>query len=133
MNKNQRSWLEDVLGASQCGGCDKCSQEPDETDQGLEYFETILVEALQQVTGGKGEERHGHGKQLFDQPWLAIANAAGNGFLTGQAVKKLMEAASLRDKEGYSRDQFERELLGAIVYTAFAILHQRISDDEEAH
>jgi hypothetical protein len=43
----------------------------------------------------------------------------GRGFLTGQAAKKLEEAASTR--EG---DAFVHEVLGAIVYASMAILHE---------
>lgn len=102
-------------------------------DAGESHLMDVLHEAFEQATKGKGNERHGHGKDLYDQPWMSIANNCGTGFLTGQAVKKLMEASSLNGKEGYTAAQYERELLGAIVYTAFAIMHQRKLDDQEAN
>lgn len=48
------------------------------------------------------------------------AHMHGRGFLTGQAAKKLEEAASTR-----SGVAFEQEVLGAIVYLGMAILHER--------
>lgn len=100
----------------------------DETDHGLLEFQDILGQALEQVTAGKGNERHGNGADLYQQPWMAIACTAGNGFLTGQAIKKAMEAAASINKPGYTGARFEREVLGAIAYLAFAIMHQRSAD-----
>jgi hypothetical protein len=44
----------------------------------------------------------------------------GRGFLTGQAAKKLEEAASKREGQ-----PFIDEALGAIVYLGMAVLHER--------
>lgn len=101
-------------------------------DQGVVDLSGVMSEAIEQVTKGKGNERHGGGAALYDQPWVAIANSCGTGFLTGQAIKKTMEAAMLMDSEGYSGAQFERELLGAMNYLAFAIMHRRLEDGKNA-
>lgn len=100
-----------------------------ESDEGAEALFNVLEEAFNQCTKGKGNERHGHDSQLFQQQWVTLAKHHGVGFLTGQAAKKLNEAAILHDAEGYTRSAYERELLGAIVYTAFAILFDRGSHD----
>lgn len=94
-------------------------------DSGADELMSVLREAFNQCVKGKGNERHGHDSQLFQQQWVTLAKHHSVGFLTGQAAKKLNEAASLRLVEGYTRDAYERELLGAIVYTAFAILFDR--------
>jgi len=80
---------------------------------------SVLKDCLEQVTGGKGNERHGNGKAFMDQPWKHIADTHGDGFLTGQAAKKLQEAQSFEDL-----DRWNREMYGVIVYTAMAILHR---------
>lgn len=117
------------LQQESCGDCHDC----DGKDAGLAYFSSVLQEAFDQVASGKGAQRHAGGQQLLDQPWLAIAKTAGNGFLTGQAIKKLMEASSLLGTEGYPSSAFERELLGAIAYTAFAVMHKRLQDEQDSH
>lgn len=83
-------------------------------------LEAIFADALAQVTKGKGAERHSNGAEFMDQPWLALANTHGNGFLTGQSQKKIMEAQGMTE-----HDRWEREMLGAIVYAAMAIIHRR--------
>jgi hypothetical protein len=75
--------------------------------------------ALEQATQGKGERHGGDSIPFMDQPWVHYAKMHGRGFLTGQAAKKLEEAASTR--EG---DAFVHEVLGAIVYASMAILHE---------
>lgn len=99
--------------------------EPVPHDAGADELMSVLGEAFNQCVKGKGNERHGHDSQLFQQQWVSLAKHHSVGFLTGQAAKKLNEAASLRLVEGYTRDAYERELLGAIVYTAFAIIFDR--------
>ena len=72
---------------------------------------------------GKGE-RHGGARTPFEeQPWVHYAKMHGRGFLTGQAAKKLEEAASTR-----TGASFETEVLGAMVYLGMAILHERKHD-----
>ena len=82
-------------------------------------LQEVLDAALQQVVSGKGMERHG-GEDLLTQPWRWISDAAGEGFLMGQALKKTQEATRM------PADRFEREVLGAIAYLAFAVLKRRL-------
>lgn len=97
-----------------------------DTDLGIEMLRDVLDGALEQCTGGKGEARHGHGAKLLDQPWRTLADQHGPGFLTGQAAKKLGEAATMHTRGTFTAEQYDHELLGAIVYTAFALIHDRI-------
>lgn len=85
-------------------------------------LQEIFDACLDQVTSGKGEERHGKGSDFYDQPWFDVANCHGTGFLSGQAAKKLKEA------QGFSGERWEKEMLGAIVYATMAVLHKRSTD-----
>lgn len=76
--------------------------------------------AIHQAMHGKGERHGGAATPFLEQPWRHYAAMHGRGFLTGQAAKKLEEAASKR--EGTA---FETEVLGAIVYAGMAILKER--------
>lgn len=87
------------------------------TPLSIEHFKQILGEVIGQVSRGKGEVRHGHGRTLQEQPWKAITDNVGTGFVLGQAMKKLMELRSFKDI-----DAWKREALGAIVYIVFAIM-----------
>ena len=78
----------------------------------------VFFAAVQQVTKGKGVRHGGDSVPFLDQPWAHYAKMHGRGFLTGQAAKKLEEAATT--KEG---DAFVQEMLGAMVYIGMAILH----------
>lgn len=80
----------------------------------------VFQDAIDQVTIGKGQRHGGNVTPFLEQPWVHYADMHGRGFLTGQAAKKLEEAASTR-----SGAAFEQEMLGAIVYCAMAILHER--------
>jgi len=83
----------------------------------------VLMKAVEQAMYGKGE-RHGGALTPFEeQPWVHYAKMHGRGFLTGQAAKKLEEAASTRTGAA-----FETEVLGAMVYLGMAILHERKHD-----
>jgi len=80
----------------------------------------VLCDAIAQAIYGKGK-RHGGGATPFlDQPIFHYARMHGRGFLTGQATKKLEEAASTREGEA-----FVTEVLGAIVYAGAAILREQ--------
>jgi hypothetical protein len=80
----------------------------------------VMCAAIAQAMWGKGE-RHGGGLVEFtSQPWAHYAKMHGRGFLTGQAAKKLEEAASTR--HGLP---FEQEVLGAIVYAGMAVIRER--------
>jgi hypothetical protein len=80
----------------------------------------ILIGAIMQAMYGKGERHGGAATPFLEQPWNHYATMHGRGFLTGQAAKKLEEAAHQR--EGIA---FEQEMLGAIVYAAMAIHKER--------
>ncbi len=80
----------------------------------------VLVAAIEQAMHGKGERHGGNVTPFNDQPWVHYSKMHGRGFLTGQAAKKLEEAASTR--EG---DAFVSECLGAIVYSGMAILKEQ--------
>lgn len=80
----------------------------------------IYVQAIEQAMFGKGERHGGARTPFLEQPWVHYVKMHGRGFATGQAAKKLEEAASTR--EGTA---FETEVLGAIVYSGMAILKER--------
>jgi len=79
----------------------------------------VFRAAIEQAMYGKGERHGGAVTPFLEQPWTHYAKMHGRGFLTGQAAKKLEEAASLRTGEA-----FKQEMLGAIVYAAMAILQE---------
>lgn len=80
----------------------------------------VLLDAIKQAMFGKGERHGGNATPFIKQPWAHYAKMHGRGFLTGQAAKKLEEAASTRSGEA-----FEQEVLGAIVYCGMALLKER--------
>ena len=80
----------------------------------------VFVAAINQAMYGKGERHGGAKTPFFEQPWAHYAKLHGRGFLTGQAAKKLEEAASTKTGEA-----FEQEMLGAMVYIGMAILSHR--------
>ena len=85
----------------------------------------ILMAAIEQAMFGKGQRHGGNVTPFFDQPWNHYAKMHGRGFLTGQAAKKLEEAASTRNGQA-----FEQEVLGAIVYCGMALLTERKRNEE---
>lgn len=80
----------------------------------------IFVAAIEQAMYGKGERHGGNATPFLEQPWAHYTKMHGRGFLTGQAAKKLEEAAHQREGEA-----FETEVLGAIVYAGMSILKER--------
>jgi len=80
----------------------------------------VFCDAIEQAMYGKGERHGGARTPFLEQPWRHYAAMHGRGFLTGQAAKKLEEAASTR-----SGPAFDTECLGALVYTGMAILKER--------
>lgn len=80
----------------------------------------VMLAAINQAMFGKGERHGGAITPFNEQPWAHYAKMHGRGFLTGQAAKKLEEAASTRSGEA-----FEQEVLGAIVYCGMALLKER--------
>jgi hypothetical protein len=85
----------------------------------------VLMSAIEQAMFGKGQRHGGNVTPFFDQPWNHYAKMHGRGFLTGQAAKKLEEAASLRTGEA-----FKQEMLGAIVYCGMALLKEAENEQE---
>lgn len=76
----------------------------------------VFIAAIEQAMYGKGERHGGATTPFNDQPWAHYEKMHGRGFLTGQAAKKLEEAAATR-----SGDAFITECLGSIVYIGMAI------------
>lgn len=80
----------------------------------------IFMDAIRQAMYGKGERHGGARTPFLEQPWVHYVKLHGRGFATGQAAKKLEEAASTR--EGAA---FESEVFGALVYIGMSVLHER--------
>ena len=80
----------------------------------------VFMAAINQAVYGKGERHGGNRTPFLEQPWVHYAGMHGRGFLTGQAAKKLEEAASTRQGTA-----FEQEMLGAMVYSGMAVLLER--------
>ena len=87
--------------------------------EGYEQLATVLQDAYDQAAKGKGAARHGTGKPFHEQPMQDLIRLYGPGFALGQAGKKMQESQRM------DRDAAERELLGAIVYIAGAIIAAR--------
>ena len=93
--------------------------------EGYEGLLYTLIQAYEQAAIGKGKVRHAkNGAAFEDQPIFTIAREHGLAFLTGQAAKKLSEIYTfLEDESDDMRyERARRELEGAIVYTAAAIM-----------
>lgn len=86
----------------------------------------VFRDTLHQVTDGKGERHGGARVPFFDQQWASLAQVHGDGFLTGQAVKKVTEAVQSGHRVT-NPEAYERELMGAIAYLGMAILHRRMT------
>lgn len=84
---------------------------------GYSKLEDVLNRAYQQAASGKGKERHAGALPFDKQPMQQLCNLYGRGFALGQAGKKMQEAQRM------PRDAAVRELLGAIVYLAGAVIH----------
>jgi hypothetical protein len=90
----------------------------------------VFGDALAQATRGKGDARHGQGRDSSDadnflrQDWREISRRHGPAFLSGQAEKKLREALALPHPERRT------ELLGVIVYVAMLVLHHDMGGRE---
>jgi hypothetical protein len=80
----------------------------------------VFAAVVDQVTQGKGRRHGGDETPFLWQPWVSIANAAGNGFLVGQGIKKAMESGGKGDFSSW-----ETEVLGAVAYLSMAVLHGR--------
>lgn len=87
-------------------------------------LELVFRDVVKQVVDGKGQRHGGGAVPFYEQQWVHHAETHGNGFLTGQAAKKLTEAVRSGHIK-YNAEAFEREVLGAIAYLGMAILHHR--------
>ena len=90
-----------------------------EDREGYDELLSVLKEAYEQASIGKGRERHAHGDKAFmDQQILTGQRKYGMGFALGQADKKMEEAFHMSNWASARRD-----LLGALVYVSAAILY----------
>lgn len=81
-----------------------------------------LMGAIEQAMHGKGQRHGGNVTPFLEQPIFHYYKMHGRGFVTGQAAKKLEEAASTRQGQA-----FIDECLGAIVYIGAAIIKEKDS------
>lgn len=79
-------------------------------------LKAVLNMAYAQAMVGKGMERHGEEKPFVEQISMSITRAIGLAYPLGQAWKKCDESKRMM------KDAATRELLGAIVYLAMAII-----------
>lgn len=82
---------------------------------------SVLDEAFNHASAGKGLERHACGEPFEQQTICQTARAHGIGFCTGQAEKKGRESHRLLPMDG-GVDRAVSELLGAINYLAAAVI-----------
>lgn len=95
----------------------------DASDEDYAILAAILHDAHDQAATGKGRERHANGRPFERQPILEIGRMTGPGGPIFQSIKKQQEALGM-----FARGETEaaiRELLGAINYTASAVLVMR--------
>lgn len=95
------------------------------------HLRAILDEAYEQAAEGKGKERHAGGKPFLRQPIMEIGRMTGMAYQTGQAMKKLQEAHTLLRLSEKGSEAAVRELLGAIVYCAAAVLLIRENEEKK--
>ena len=84
---------------------------------GYHGLSAVLADALDQAQRGKGHERHAQDKPFEEQPMQKLIELHGRGFAYGQAGKKAQESERLEYEAA------RRELLGAIVYMAGAVIN----------
>lgn len=99
---------------------------PEDEEDEEHPLESVFSDVIDQVTKGKGSERHGEteggrGLTFSEQPIMTITRYVGNGYPLGQAMKKLSEVPALMKHKG--RDAAYKEILGAIAYAAAAALY----------
>ena len=88
---------------------------------GYEPLANVLQRAYDQAAMGKGVERHGQGQPFVQQPMQHLIALHGCGFAIGQSAKKAGEAQRMLTRSGDVAPAV-RELLGAIVYLAGAVV-----------
>lgn len=84
----------------------------------IELLESIL-DVVNFILVGKGQERHGNNEPIMEQDWNIISRKTGPEFLTGQAAKKIFEIRNLKDEQ----KQID-EIKGAISYLFFWLMWQ---------
>lgn len=89
-----------------------------------------FFEAWAQAADGKGERHGGDAAPFLSQKWRHIADSQGTGFLTGQAVEKILEAGDRQQKVIEASDgrplfdeAWRREIICSVVYLGMALLH----------
>ncbi|QNJ57361.1 hypothetical protein Dolphis_55 [Pseudomonas phage Dolphis] len=88
---------------------------------GYEQLEAVLREAYEQASAGKGADRHANGLPFHEQRMQGISDLLNSERgMAYQVCKKIAEGIDLP-----SDAAVERELLGAIVYTAGIIIWRR--------
>ncbi|MNZ47730.1 hypothetical protein D3C78_654550 [compost metagenome] len=97
------------------------------TMPGYEQLQDVLQAAMDQAAKGKGAERHANDLPFHEQRMQSIsAMLDSDAGMAYQVCKKIAEA------RGMSHDARERELLGAIVYTAGMVIYHRERNAEQA-
>lgn len=86
------------------------------TTQDYATLHNVLTRAYDQAATGKGAQRHAQNQPFDKQPMQTLIELYGVGFALGQAGKKAQESLRM------DKDAAVRELLGAIVYIAGAII-----------
>lgn len=84
----------------------------------FEMLSEIALECVEYLTDGKGQERHGHGRPILDQPWLTLERQIP-GFCASQAAKKIMESPYLDSQREVN------ELKGAVGYLILKLLQKK--------
>lgn len=88
---------------------------------GYEDLAGVLTEAYEQSARGKGKERHANNKPFTEQAIMRISRGrSGVGGLGYQVQKKTDEAIGMVERGNH--EAACKELMGAIVYAAAAIL-----------
>jgi hypothetical protein len=90
---------------------------------GYEKLADVLARAYYQAAKGKGAERHSRGEPFHEQVIIEGARRFGVGSLLFQSFKKSEESQRL------PKDAAIRELLGAIVYLAGAVIALEQKED----
>jgi hypothetical protein len=85
-------------------------------------LEKILKEAFEQASKGKGERRHGQGRDFSAQPIFWIEEHF-KSFQLGQAAKKMHESQALPVEKAVA------ELLGAINFLAAHVIYLREKEE----
>ncbi len=88
---------------------------------GYEQLEAVLRAAYDQASAGKGADRHANGLPFHEQRMQSISDLLDSDRgMAFQVMKKIAEGLDLP-----TDDAVERELLGAIVYTAGIVIWRR--------